>query len=191
MFRTIRFRRALTTAALVATATGAIALTAEPAFAIGPATVTKSGTVLTLTASPGTQDTIRIHEDPTTFSLRDLSGLRAAAGSGCVGTGTGTSDLVCSKAGISRLVVNAGDFNDTIGIGAPANSAVTFEAFGGAGNDAFALNTPYSVEHGGVGNDVLANTSFQFPATLDGGTGSDRCARGTARDVLVGCEIIP
>ena len=89
MFRTIRFRRALTTAALVATATGAIALTAEPAFAIGPATVTKSGTVLTLTASPGTQDTIRIHEDPTTFSLRDLSGLRAAAGSGCVGTGTG------------------------------------------------------------------------------------------------------
>ena len=101
MFRTIRFRRALTTAALVATATGAIALTAEPAFAIGPATVTKSGTVLTLTATPGTQDAIRIHEDPTTFSLRDLSGLRAAAGSGCVGTGTGTSDLVCSKAGIS------------------------------------------------------------------------------------------
>ena len=77
MFRTIRFRHALTAAALVATATGAIALTAEPAFAIGPATVTKSGTVLTLTASPGTQDTIRIHEDPTTFSMRDLSGLRA------------------------------------------------------------------------------------------------------------------
>ena len=150
MFRTIRFRRALITAALVATATGAIALTAEPAFAIGPATVTKSGTVLTLTASPGTQDTIRIHEDPTTFSLRDLSGLRAAAGSGCVGTGTGTSDLVCSKAGISRLAVNAGDFNDTIGIGAPANSAVTFEAFGGAGNDAFALNTPHGIEQGKI-----------------------------------------
>jgi hypothetical protein len=115
--------------------------------------VTKSGTVLTLTASPGTHDTIRIHEDLTTFSMRDLSGLRAGAGSGCTGTGTGTSDLVCSKAGISRVVVNAGDFDDTIGIGAPAN--------------------------------------FQFSATLDAGTGTDRCARGTTRDVLVGCEIIP
>jgi hypothetical protein len=191
MFRTTRFRHALTVAALAATATGAIALTAEPAFAIGPATVTKTGTVLTLTASPGSQDFIRINEGPTTFNLRDLSGLRAAAGSGCTGTGTGTSDLVCSKAGISRLVVNAGDFDDNIGIGAPAGTTVTYEAFGGAGNDAFALNTPRSIEHGGAGNDVLANTSRQFPATLDGGTGSDRCARGTARDVLVGCEVIP
>ena len=190
MFRKIRFRHALTAAALTAAATGAIAVTAEPTFAIGPATVTKSGTVLTLTASPGSLDTIRIHEDLSTFSIRDLSGLRAGAGSGCTGTGTGTSDLVCSKAGITRVVVNAGDFNDTIGIGAPANSTVIFEAFGGAGNDAFALNTPHSVEHGGIGNDVLANTSFQFPATLDGGAASDRCARGTTRDVLVGCEII-
>jgi hypothetical protein len=189
MFRKIRFRHALTAAALAAMATGANVFAAEPAFAIGPATVTKSGTVLTLTASPGTQDTIRIHENSTTFSMRDLPGLRAGAGSGCVGTGT--SDLICSKAGISRLVVNAGDFDDTIGIGAPAGSTVTYEAFGGAGNDAFALNTPHSIEHGNPGNDVLSNTSFQFPATLDGGTNSDRCARGTTRDVLVGCEIIP
>ena len=71
MSRKIRFRQAMTAAALAAMATGAIALTAEPAFAIGPATVTKSGAVLTLTASPGTQDTIRIHEDLTTFSMRD------------------------------------------------------------------------------------------------------------------------
>jgi hypothetical protein len=191
MFRKIQLRHALTAAAFAATATGAIALTAEPAFAIGPATVTKSGTVLTLTASPGTQDTIRIHEDLTTFSMRDLSGLRAGAGSGCTGTGRGTSDVICSKTGISRLVINAGDFDDTIGIGAPAGSTVTYEAFGGAGNDGFALNTPHSIEHGNAGNDVLANTSSQFPATLDGGTGSDRCARGTTRDVLVGCEIIP
>ena len=191
MCRKILLRHALTAAALAATATGAIALAAEPAFAIGPATVTKSGTVLTLTASPGTQDTIRIHENPTTFSLRDLSGLRAAAGSGCVGTSTGTSDVVCSKAGISRLVVNAGDFNDTIGIGAPAGSTVTYEAFGGAGHDGFALNTPHSIEHGNAGNDVLANTSSQFPATLDGGTDTDRCARGTTRDVLSSCEIVP
>src|SRR3954463_11871049 len=104
MFRKIRFRHAVTAAALTATATGAIAVAAEPAFAIGPATVTKSGTVLTLTASPGTQDTIRIHEDLTTISMRDLSGLRAGAGSGCTATGTGTSDLICSKAGISRVV---------------------------------------------------------------------------------------
>jgi hypothetical protein len=79
MSRTIR--AALTAAALAATATGALALAAAPAFAIGQATVTRSGTALTLTASPGTQDTIRIHENPTTFSIRDLSGVRAAAGS--------------------------------------------------------------------------------------------------------------
>jgi hypothetical protein len=189
MSRTIR--AALTAAALAATATGALALAAAPAFAIGQATVTRSGTALTLTASPGTQDTIRIHENPTTFSIRDLSGVRAAAGSGCVGTGTGTIDLTCPKTGITRVMVNAGDFNDNIGIGAPANSAVTYEAFGGPGNDAFALNTPHSIEHGDAGNDSLSNTSFQFPATLDGGTSSDRCARGTGRDILVSCETIP
>jgi len=191
MFRNIRFRPALTAAAVAATAVGAVVLSAEPAFAIGPATVTKSGTVLTLTASPGTQDTIRIHEDSTTFSVRDLAGLRPGAGSGCTSTPTGTSDVVCSKAGISRVVVNAGDFDDTIGIGAPAGSAVTYEAFGGAGNDAFALNTPHSIEHGGAGNDFLANTSRQFATTLDGGAGTDRCARGTTRDVFVACEVIP
>lgn len=190
MFRTIR-RPALTAAAVAVTAVGAVVLSAAPAFAIGPATVTKSGTVLTLTASSGTQDTIRINEGSTSFTMRDLAGLRAGAGSGCAGTGTGTSDLVCSKTGITRVVVNAGDFDDTIGIGAPAGSTVTYEALGGAGNDAFALNTPHSVERGGAGNDFLANTSRQFSATLDGGSGTDRCARGTTRDTLVACEVIP
>ena len=83
----------------------------------------------------------------------------------------------------SRSVVITGN--------SPAASTVTYEAFGGAGNDAFALNTPHSIQHGGAGNDVLANTSFQFPATLDGGTDTDRCARGTTRDVLSSCEIVP
>jgi Ca2+-binding RTX toxin-like protein len=184
-------RPALTAAVVGAAAVAAVVLSAEPAFALGPATVTKSGTVLTLTASPGAQDTIRIQEGATTFTLRDLAGLRPGVGSGCTSVPTGTSDLVCSKAGITRLVVNAGDFDDTIGIGAPAGSAVTYEAFGGAGNDAFALNTPHSIEHGGAGNDVLANTSRQFATTLDGGSGTDRCARGTARDVVVSCEVIP
>jgi hypothetical protein len=191
MSRRNPFRRALTAVAVAATAVGAVALSAEPAFAIGPATVTKSGTVLTLTASPGTQDTIRIHESSTVISIRDLAGLRAGAGSGCTGTATGTSDVVCSTTGISRVVVNAGDFNDTIGIGAPATSTLTYEALGGAGNDGFALNTPHSIERGGAGDDFLANTSRQFTATLDGGAGADRCARGTARDVLTGCEVTP
>jgi hypothetical protein len=189
MFRTIR-RPALTAAAVAATAAAAVVLSAGPAFAIGPATVTKSGTVVTLTASPGTQDTIRIQEGATTISLRDLAGLRPAAGSGCTSVPTGTSDVVCAKTGVTRLVVHGGDFDDTIGIGAPAGSTVTYEAFGDAGNDAFALNTPHSIEHGGTGDDVLANTSRQFPATLDGGAGTDRCARGTARDVLFACEVV-
>jgi hypothetical protein len=47
-------------------------------------------------------------------------------------------------------------------IGAPATSTVTYEAFGGPGNDASALNTPHSIEHGDAGNGSLANTSFQF-----------------------------
>jgi hypothetical protein len=184
-------RTAVTATGLAAIATAALALAATPAFAIGPATVTKSGTILTLTASPGTQDTIRIHENTTTFGIRNLSGLRAGAGSGCVASAATTIDLTCSKAGITRLVVKAGDFDDNIGIGAPATSTVIYDAFGGPGNDAFALNTPHSIEHGDGGNDFLANTSFQFPATLDGGTGTDRCARGTARDTLVNCDTIP
>ena len=181
---------AVTATGLAAAVTAALAFGAAPAFAIGPATVTKSGTILTLTAAPGTQDTIRIHENTTTFGIRDLSGLRAGTGSGCIAAAGNTIDLTCSKAAITRLVVKAGDFDDNIGIGAPATSTITYEAFGGPGNDAVALNTPHSIEHGEAGNDFLANTSFQFPATLDGGTGTDRCARGTARDSLISCESI-
>ena len=130
---------------MAATAVATVVLSAAPAFVVGPATVTKSGTVLTLTAPPGTQHTIRIHEDATTITMRDLAGLRPAAGSGCISVPTGTSDIVCSKTGLTRVVVNAGDFDDTIGIGAAAGSTVTYAAFGGAGQRR--VRTQRSAQH--------------------------------------------
>ncbi len=177
---------------MAATAVATVVFSAAPAFVIGPATVTKSGTVLTLTAPPGTQHTIRIHEDATTITMRDLAGLRPAAGSGCTSVPTGTSDIVCSKTGLTRVDGQRGRLrrhhrdrrrcglhSDLRGVrrgGATTRSHPTLRT---------ASNTAAR------GNDVLANTSRQFPATLDGGTGTDRCARGTIRDDLVACEVTP
>ena len=71
-------RRALTAVVLAAAATGALAATASPAFAIGPSTVTKSGNILVVTASPGSPNTYRISEDAKAMAIAidDASGRR-------------------------------------------------------------------------------------------------------------------
>lgn len=182
-------RRALTSAALTVAATGALALTAAPAFAIGPSTVTKSGNILVVTASPGSQNTYRILEDTSSFFIRDVTGggVRPAAGSGCANE-NGTGQVRCAKTGITQVIVNAGDFDDNIGLGAPAGSRVRFEIRSGAGNDAVAVTAPGTTVRGEGGNDNLANNSFQFPTVLDGGAGTDRCTSRNRADTRISCE---
>jgi hypothetical protein len=182
-------RRALTSAALTVAATGALALTAAPAFAIGPSTVTKSGNILVVTASPGSQNTYRILEDASSFFIRDVTGggVRPAAGSGCANE-NGTGQVRCAKTGITQVIVNAGDFDDNIGLGAPAGSQVRFEIRSGAGNDAVAVTAPGTTVRGEGGNDNLANNSFQFPTVLDGGAGTDRCTSRNRADTRISCE---
>jgi hypothetical protein len=182
-------RRALTSAALTVVATGALALTAAPAFAIGPTTVAKSGNILTITAAPGTDNNLQIGEDATSFFVRDLaSGVQPAGGSGCVND-NGTGQARCAKTGITQVIVDTGDFNDRIGLGAPAGSRVRFEVRTGSGNDSVAINTPASTVRGEAGDDFLANTSSTFPAVLDGGAGTDRCPIGrNVRDTRISCE---
>jgi len=181
-------RRALTSTLLAASAAAALAVTASPAYALGPSTVSKSGGTLTVTAAPGTDNHTRVLEEANTFFIRDINGgVRGAAGSGCVNEGT--IQVRCPKAGITRVVVNSGDFNDNIGVGAPAGSRVQFEVLLGPGTDVTAVNTPNSTVRGEGDNDNLANTSSQFPATLDGGAGTDRCPIGrNVIDNRISCE---
>lgn len=186
MSRTIR--RALTVAALAVTTSGGLAIAASPAFALGPTTVARSGNILTITAAPGTDNNLSIAENADGIFIRDLAGgVRPAAGSGCTNV-NGTGQATCSKAGITQVVVNTGDFNDRIGLGAPAGSAVRFDVNLGAGNDSVAINTPRSTVRGEAGDDFLANTSSTFPAVLDGGPGTDRCPVGNVRDTRISCE---
>jgi len=188
MLRTVR--RTLAVTLLVATTTGGLALAAAPAYAIGPTTISRSGTILTVTAAAGTDNNLFVAENAQGFFVRDLAGgVRPAAGSGCANV-NGTGQASCVKAGITELVVDTGDFDDRIGLGAPAGSSVRYEVNLGSGTDAAAVNTPHSTVHGGAGPDNLSNTSRQFSAVLDGGDGADRCARGTPGDRLVGCETV-
>ncbi|MGQ0576921.1 MAG: hypothetical protein ACT4RN_22375 [Pseudonocardia sp.] len=182
-------RRALTVAALTATTAATLTFAATPAFALGPTTVAKSGNILTVTAAPGSDNHIRIGEDATGFFVRDLRGVRPAAGSGCVNE-NGTGQARCARTGITQVIVNTGDFDDNVGIGAPAGSQVRYEVRSGTGNDAVSADTPATTLRGEAGDDYLANTSSQFPAVLDGGAGTDRCPVGRAvRDTRIGCEL--
>ena len=182
-------RRALTAVVLAAAASGALAATASPAFAIGPSTVTKSGNILVVTASPGSPNTYRISEDATSFFIRDVTGggIRPVPGSGCANE-NGTGQARCAKTGITQVVVNAGDFDDTVGLGAPAGSQVRYDIRLGAGNDAAAVTAPNTTVRGEAGNDNLANNSFQFPPVLDGGPGTDRCTSRNRAYTRISCE---
>lgn len=182
-------RRALTAAALAAAATATLAATASPAFALGPSTVTKSGNILVITASPGESNSYRILEDANGIGISDVTGggIRPAPGSGCTNQ-NGTGQARCAKTGITEVVVNAGDFDDTIGLGAPAGSRIRYDVHLGPGNDAAAVTAPNTSVHGDAGNDNLANNSFQFPTVLDGGAGTDRCTSRDRADTRISCE---
>lgn len=169
---------------------------ASPAYAATG--VSKNGDQLIVTAAAGRANDLFIRNSPNgQFILIRDRGDSLTPGSGCQAAGT---EVMCSRSGINRVVVNAGDGNDRVAVN---NVASTVR--GGAGNDIITAGFAGSDRHlllgqdgddrlfagsfadslsGGAGNDLLVGS--QFSDFLRGGAGDDDLRGGDGNDTLRG-----
>jgi Ca2+-binding RTX toxin-like protein len=150
---------------------------ATSAFDVGTASVSVSGSTLTVAAATGAKDNIVI-SSPSASLVRvtDLpsapgagSGVHAFAG--CTRSGDYTAN--CASAGITLIKVSAGDQPDSV----TNSTALVSSLDGGAGADALT---------GGSAGDTL--TGGQGPDTLQGLAGDDSLgARDGTSDALIDC----
>ncbi|MFE4834896.1 calcium-binding protein [Arthrobacter sp. NPDC056691] len=125
--------------------------------------VGKSGNTLTISAAPGATNKITISRSNDTFTIRD-GGDPISSGTGCGGFPP-IVPITCSAVGITQVVVNAGDLNDT----------VTSNSFG--------VRTTI---HGGSGNDTLMAGPASGPVNFFGEDGGDVLLGGLNADVFDG-----
>jgi hypothetical protein len=147
-------------------------------FGVRAATVSRSGSTLVVTATPGAKDNLAITR-PSASRLRvtDLAagpytGSRVDAGAGC--TQAGNNAVNCGNAGgITLIRVNAGDQIDKV----VNSTGVKSWLNGGAANDLLT---------GGAANDIL--TGGTGADRMNGMNGSDRLlARDLASDTKINC----
>ncbi len=172
-----------------------MAVFANPAYAATG--VSKNGAELTVTAAAGKANDLFIRSSPNgQFILIRDRGDSLTPGSGCQAVGT---EVMCSRSGINRVVVRAGDGNDRVAV-----SDVASTLNGGAGNDIFSVGFAGAGRHlllgqdgddrifagsgdilsGGPGNDLLVGS--EFTDSLRGGDGNDDLRGGDGNDELRG-----
>ena len=208
-----RYHRRLFASACGVVACGLLMATASPAAAQAAAGATMasvSGTVLTVTAAVGVQNTLSIGHVSGAIEVVDGAGV--TAGAGCLTVSATT--VRCRGAGtsgiITELAVAAGDRDDVVLLNVSTFGRVT----GGSGNDllrSFSNSSQARLSgndgndslRGGLlnalfgqnGNDVLTGgnflsggagddrlRSFDDGQTLDGGTGTDHGDAGAGAD---------
>jgi hypothetical protein len=154
--------------ALVAGA--ALALLALAPASADAAQVTLSGGTLTYQAAPGETNAPSLGSVLSRFYVKDPSATLSLAGTGCSETDAQT--VSCPDAGVTRLVVDTGDGNDTIDLSLNW-STLPAELNGGAGNDTI---------KGGPGTDVISGGSGDD--TLRGNGGADAIGGGDGTDTV-------
>ncbi|MFF5077892.1 calcium-binding protein [Actinoplanes sp. NPDC000266] len=141
----IRNRRVLLRAGVLA-ALGTVPVLVLSAPAYAATGTAKVGNTIQVNAANNRANNITITRAGANFFITDL-GDTPAAGAGCVVSGVRT--VRCSAAGVARLVVNTGNFNDRV-------------------NN---LTSTASLQNGGLGNDNLFGGTG--PDALVGGFGTD------------------
>jgi Ca2+-binding RTX toxin-like protein len=153
-------------------ATAAAAVAVDPAHAVPPANSTEVkivGSVLYVTSSGVVDNDIHINGVNDEYSVADWAAPTFPNGGGCSATNPG--QVRCPKAGVTRVVVDAGAGNDSLG-GGPG---IRNELHGGSGDDRLFGSSTYDTLDGGPGSDELW-----------GGGGLDLADyRGRANGVLV------
>jgi hypothetical protein len=180
------------------TAVASALLSVAAATAQAASTVSIDGGVLQVAAAPGETNEVDVVEQRdsqsgkvTAYQVTDLAA-GAIAGSGCHGGSEGA--IVCSAAGVRRIVVHLGDGDDGAtddrqGDDDPTDDVSTagapLDVYGEAGNDRIshrASKAEPGVTDGGEGDDVLAgddlrggpgNDTLDGQRLLDGGDGND------------------
>ncbi len=154
--------------ALIAAVAGALLLPG----AAGAAKVTKvDATTLRYDASAGIRDIVNVNLEATkvrfdTFNVGDtLSSVGCDAPAGAV--------IRCDRAGITRILIFAGDNSDVINNSAPAGT-IAFTIDGGTGDDGISGSAVADVLRGGEGGDVLRGRGGADD--LGGGSGFDRAS---------------
>jgi serralysin len=173
-------KRAAVVAVLVAAST---LVQAAPAYAAG--TVAVSGGQLTVTATAGRANDIKILVSGANYVVDDR-GDWLTAGAGCRSVAPAT--VWCATAGVTRIRVDAGDMDDIIALddvfGLGHGVLVPATLIGGPGNDTIYGGAGGDVIIGGDGDDRLAGVDGND--LIDGGAGNDRLAGGPGGDLLVG-----
>lgn len=148
---------------------------ASPAYAATG--VSKNGDQLIVTAAAGRANDLSIRRSPDgQFILINDRGDSITPGSGCQAAGT---EVQCSRSGVTRVVVNAGDGNDRITV-----SDIPSTVNAGTGDDRLVAGSFGDSLRGGAGNDLLIGS--RFTDFLQGGAGNDDLRGGDGNDSLRG-----
>lgn len=170
----------------------AVAALAQPATAAA-SSVSVSGNTLHVTGTPGAGETFSVDpaNDPSGSYAVSVGGsdTALAAGPGCTSDEM-TGQTTCVPAGVTRIVVDAGDGNDTVTIGLKIPARVNAGAGndtvnGGEGGDRLVGGDGNDSLHGNSGNDSISgDRGVDF---LDGGAGNDRLYARDKRAETVWC----
>jgi hypothetical protein len=149
---------------------GALALAAV-AFATNLASVRYAPPTITLLDHPEADsfEDVTITKDGPEYSFAQTGGLveHPKSEDGC--TGMASSDYRCPVAGIKKILLKLGGFEDeaSIDLGSKAQKVT-------------------QIMKGGDGDDTL--TGGPGPQKIDGGPGTDTCDGGPGRDTIKNCE---
>ncbi|MGI8871091.1 MAG: calcium-binding protein [Candidatus Limnocylindria bacterium] len=170
----------------------AVAALAQPATAAA-SSVDVSGNTLHVTGTPGAGETFSVDpaNDPSgSFAVKvEGSDIPLTAGAGCTSDEM-TGQTTCAPAGVTRIVVDAGDGDDTVTIGVKVPARVNAGAGndtvnGGEGGDRLVGGDGNDSLHGNGGNDSISGDSgVDF---LDAGPGADRLYARDKRSEPVWC----
>lgn len=158
-----RGRSALAAAAALA------ALVIAPASA-DAAQVTLSGGTLTYQAAPGETNTPVLGSFSSRFYVNDAAATLAVSGTGCSRSDLHT--ISCPDTGVTRLVVNADDGNDSVDLSLNWRGLPS-QLDGGAGNDTIKGGPGVDAVYGGSGDD-----------SIRGNGGADAMAGGDGIDTV-------
>ena len=147
---------------------------AAPASA---ATLSRSGTTVIYTASPGERNSLKVGVTPGRIVFLESS-IKPALGSGCdEGPDPGAAVPGCGAAGVTSVVVHLGDGNDELTarstvLELQVPQGVKFEADGGSGKDSLIGTKGNDKLNGGSGADRVYGSGGKDK--LYGGSGNDR-----------------
>ena len=170
-------RRVVITFAITFALAGGLSLVGSvvadaPAHAAPGGTAFANGTTLYLVSVPGKNNNAWVEMAGPDFRFEDAHEI--TPGTGCVASNH-PNIVTCSPVGITKIQINTGDQNDTLGVRTTLDGGVSVFLYGGGGSDILFGHDGNETLYGGGGAD-----------TLKGGPGNDLIFGGADGDTMYG-----